>query len=166
MKTIEFKNLTKEYIMDNQPGEFKIIKNNVDFYINIVLKENNDKLVVFSNGAVNRSKKEPPIFMRSSWHEEINANCIFIDDRTLHGNNLSLGWGIGNEKRYFLHDYSQIIIRISVLLNLNVNNIVYYISSAGGFMSSNLYAMHRGTRALVNHSLRIVNDYFQTLVTS
>ncbi len=164
MKTIEFKNLTKEYIMDNQPGEFKIIKNNVDFYINIVLKENNDKLVVFSNGAVNRSKKEPPIFMRSSWHEEINANCIFIDDRTLHGNNLSLGWGIGNEKRYFLHDYSQIIIRISVLLNLNVNNIMYYGSSAGGFMSINLATMHRGTTALVNNPQVIVNNYLPSHV--
>lgn len=159
MNTIEYKDLTKEYIMRKQPCELKIIKNQIDFYIKIELKKDNENLVVFSNGAINRTKKQPPIYMRSSWHEEINANCIYIDDRTLHNNELSLGWGIGNTERYFLNDYSEIIIRISKLLNLKEKNIIYYGSSAGGFMSINLATMHKGTTALVNNPQIIVNNY-------
>lgn len=164
MITIEYEKLTKDFIEKNQPCTLKVIKSEIDFYIKINLKKQNEKLVVMSNGAFDRKNGKLPVFMRSSWVEDIDASCIYLDDRTIHENNLALGWGIGTKERYYLNDYSQIVKKIAKLLKYNDSNIYYYGSSAGGFMSLMLSIRHENTTAIVNNPQIYVYNYVPVFV--
>ncbi|MFC3900415.1 prolyl oligopeptidase family serine peptidase [Aliicoccus persicus] len=159
MMRIHLNNLNHKFLIDNNNKKIEIIFNNEKFYFFISLKENNEKLVVFSNGAVDRKKKTPPLFMRSTWHEDINANCIFIDDKTIHNIKVSLGWGIGREDRYYILDYLEVVKKIAQLINIRNENIFYYGSSAGGFMSIMLAVHHKNTVAIVNNPQTSVLRY-------
>lgn len=158
MLVTEISKLNREML--NNDTDFKIIYNEIDFYLKIFLKDNQNNLVVFSNGAVDRKKKQPPIFQRSSWVENIEASCIFLDDRTLHGNNLNTGWGFGNSERHYIRDYSNIIKKITQLLSVNHKDVNYYGSSAGGFMSLILATFHKGSTAIVNNPQTDLNKHF------
>lgn len=166
MIEINFNDLNNSTLINNNNDSLKIIKDDLDFYIKINIKKENDKVVVFSNGAVNKKIKQPPIFQRSSWHSEINASCIFIDDRTLHNNNLALGWGIGTPERHYIKDYSDIIKKITSLLKVDSNKIFYYGSSAGGYMSMVLASLHRRTRAIANNPQVYVSKYKESHVNN
>lgn len=148
---VDYEDLTYSDIVEANPNILKIIKNNVDFYFKIKLKESNNNMVVFSNGAYNPQKSNPPIFARSSWHGDFQANCIFIDDVTIHGTECTLGWGVGTPEHYYLEDFSVIIKKIGELLEVPANNTVYFGSSAGGFMSMMLAILHDGSLAVPNN---------------
>lgn len=81
-------------LLESKNNEILCIKlDSENFYLKVNIKKGNDKLIIFSNGAVNRDIKSPPIFMRSTWAEDIEANCIFLDDKTIHNNKIPIGWG-------------------------------------------------------------------------
>lgn len=162
MKQIKFDDLTLDFLSQNNDEHIVIEKENVDFHFKVSLKETSDKLVVFSNGAVNPAIKKPPIFMRSNWSEEMTYNAIFIDDRTIHNNNLRLGWGVGTKERHYLADYSEIVKKIAKLITIKDNNVFYYGSSAGGFMSLVLATMHPKTSAIVNNPQTYVYKYYES----
>jgi len=150
--------LTVENLINNQVHEINI--NNLSVNLKVFIKPNNNKLVVFSNGAVDRTKKDPPIFQRSSWYKEIDANCIFLDDKTIHQALLNTGWGVGTADRHYLKDYSIIIKKIASLLSIHDNNVTYYGSSAGGFMSIILATFHTDSLAIVNNPQIDLNKHF------
>lgn len=159
MKIIMFENLNYEILRELNNETFQIIYGDINFYFKAYLKDKSNKIIFFSNGAVNRKTKTPPVFMRSSWSEDFESNCIFIDDRTIHENNLNIGWGVGTKERHFLADISQITKRISNILNVQSSNVFYYGSSAGGFMSMILASKHRETTAIVNNPQTSVLDF-------
>ena len=164
METLYFENIKYNDLIINNNQTVKILKDNIDFYIHLNLKENNEQLIIFSNGAIDPNKSKPPIFMRHSWHEDFNASCIFIDDRTVHNNNLRIGWGVGSEDRHYLMDYSDIAQMIANTLSIQPENTYYYGSSAGGFMSMYLATLHKDTKAIVNNPQCYVDKYDQTNV--
>ncbi|WP_394877231.1 prolyl oligopeptidase family serine peptidase [Mammaliicoccus lentus] len=166
MINLKFENLDYNTLLSNNNNHVIINKDGEDFHFKIHLKNIDDKLVVFSNGAINPEKKEPPIFMRESWVNDMDYSAIFIDDKTIHGNNLKLGWGIGTLERHFLKDYSEIIKKIGYILEVENRNIYYFGSSAGGFMSMALAAMHSDTSAIVNNPQTYVYNYYKTTVDS
>lgn len=161
MNKINFEDLSYEFLSQNDNEHFVIIKENIDFHFKMNINSKSNKLVVFSNGAVDPSKKKPPVFMRSNWHEEMTYNAVFIDDRTIHNNNLRLGWGVGIQERHFLNDYSEIIKKIAFLSEITDDNVFYYGSSAGGFMSMALSTMHKETTAIVNNPQTYVYKYYE-----
>lgn len=153
--------------------EFTVIKEGIKFHFRININEKFDSYVVFSNGAIDRQTKQPPVFQRVSWKDDIQANSIFIDDPTIHNGEMSLGWGIGREKHYYLKSISDILKSIFKTLDIAENNITFFGSSAGGTMSMILASMHKGTRAVVNnpqirvekfytgnHLRKIINEFF------
>lgn len=164
MKSISFEELNLSFIKDAVDHHFIILKDGMDFHIKIFLRDNSEKLVVFSNGAIDPSKKEPPIFMRESWASDLKHNTVFIDDRTVHNSDLKIGWGVGTKDRHYLKDYSEIIKKLTELMNLQNKNVYYYGSSAGGFMSMGLAAMHADTIAIVNNPQTYVFNYFKAYV--
>ncbi|QJF24319.1 prolyl oligopeptidase family serine peptidase [Mammaliicoccus vitulinus] len=164
MISLKFENLDYNTLVSNNNNHIVINKEGEEFHFKIHLKNIDDKLVVFSNGAINPEKKEPPIFMRESWVNDMNYSSIFVDDKTLHGNNLKLGWGIGKKDRHFLKDYSEIIKKIVRILEIENKNTYYFGSSAGGFMSMALAAMHSETTAIVNNPQTYVYNYYKTTV--
>lgn len=149
-----------EYFLKEYQGEhLKITINHLDFYFKINLKNRNDKLIVFSNGAVDPSKSKLPVFMRSKWAEDFNANCLYIDDKTIHNNNLKIGWGVGTENRHYLLDYIQCVEKVRSILNIDSKNTIYYGSSAGGFMSIAMATIDIGTKAIANNPQTYVYRY-------
>lgn len=159
MTSINLENLDYNFLVENNNKKIDIIINNETFHFQLNLKYNNEKLMVFSNGAVNRDKKEPPLFMRSSWHEEVNANCIFIDDKTIHNSNIPIGWGVGPRDRHFILDYVMVVKKIAGLINIRNKDIFYYGSSAGGFMSILMSVEHKFTTAIANNPQTSVMRY-------
>lgn len=165
MKTVLFKDLTVEFLYClNYDEAFQVTYKGINFFFKSFLKENNDKLIFLSNGAVDRAKKEPPVYMRSSWADDIDANCIFIDDRTIHDTILRIGWGVGVQDRHYLEDYSIIAKKITTILNIKNEKVYYFGSSAGGFMSMQLAAMHNQTNAIVNNPQTAVLEFNRTHV--
>lgn len=149
--SVNYEELNYSVIIDANPNVLKVRKNNVDFYFKVKLKEDNNNMVVFSNGAYNPQKSTPPIFARSSWHSDFDANCIFIDDVTIHGTECTLGWGVGTPEHYYLKDFSIIVKKIGNLLNVPNSKTVYFGSSAGGFMSMMLAILHKDSIAVPNN---------------
>lgn len=172
---INYEDITLEAIYANNNDELIINKNGVNFYFKLNLKDTYETIVIFSNGAIDRKKKLPPVYMRSKWQEEIKSSCIFVDDPTIHGTNLSIGWGIGTPETYYLLEINQILNRIFDVYGFEARNVFYYGSSAGGTMSLILSSMHLGSNAIVNNpqirvekflSGRTINEIREELFTS
>lgn len=163
LRSIKFEEL-KNNILFDEKVEVKINKDGIDFYIKYHLKRNSKKLIVFSNGAFNKSKGVLPVYNRHSWSNDFEENCIFIDDKTIHNTDLILGWGVGTKNRYFINDYSEIVKKFSEILFVDSNNVYYYGSSAGGYMSIMLAIRHRDSTAIANNPQTIVYNYFPYIV--
>lgn len=164
LKNIKFEELHKGNVLFNQQIELKINKGGIDFYIRYHLKSNSDKLIVFSNGAFNKKKGVLPVFNRYTWSNSFDENCIFIDDKTIHNTDLILGWGVGTKNRYYIQDYSEIVKKITEILFIKANDVYYYGSSAGGYMSIMLAVRHQESTAIVNNPQTIVYNYFPYIV--
>lgn len=152
-------NIDEKFLANNSENTLAVKIDEIDFYFKVKLKEKSRKLVVFSNGAIDTNIRKPPVFMRSTWSDDINANCIYIDDRTIHSNGLKIGWGIGKKDRYFLKDYNKFVKLVSNLLNIEPANTVYFGSSAGGFMSMAMASENKGSKAIVNNPQNYVFNY-------
>lgn len=149
--------LEKEY-------ELVVTLNEIDYYLMVYLKDLNDKFLIMSNGAVDPSKKAPPIYMRSSWIDQINASCIFIDDPTLHNTDMRLGWGQGNRENFSLENISYILKELFKNFNVHDKNIYFYGSSAGGFMSLFYSILFPESTAIVNNPQTKVLNYLAPYV--
>src|SRR5699024_5960450 len=109
----------------NESIELAINYNNIDYYMKIFLKDINDHLIIFSNGAINPKKKVPPVYMRSSWANDIEASCIFLDDPTVHGENLKLGWGQGPKNHFALEELAVILREVISYLQFETENVYF-----------------------------------------
>lgn len=161
--SVFYDDLNIDVLKEASPDVLKVVKDNIDFYFMIKLKENNNNAVIFSNGAYDPQKSDPPIFMRSRFADSYNANCIFIDDVTIHNTSLRIGWGIGRPDKHYLVEYSEIVKTILNLLNVDDENTVYFGSSAGGFMSMGLSILHKGSKAVVNNPQFYATTYARGL---
>lgn len=159
LKTIEYIKLDKSFLHNNNNNEICILKNDIDYYFKLNLKKTCDKVVVFSNGAADRKKSELPIFMRHSWSDEVNASCIYVDDRTIHDSRLMIGWGIGRKNVHHLNEVGMILRKILLLLEIPSNKSFYYGSSAGGMMAAYFSIKHKCSKAIVNNPQMITSNY-------
>lgn len=148
---VSFEKLNLNSLLEANPNILVVEKENVDFYIKLKIKNDIENLVVFSNGAINRKISNPPVFSRSSWFNDYSASCIYLDDATIHDTNITVGWGVGTQDRHYILDYYQIILRISEILHIPSNKVIYYGSSAGGFISLMLATLHKGSLAIPNN---------------
>lgn len=58
---INYEDITLEAIYANNNDELIINKNGVNFYFKLDLKDTYETIVIFSNGAIDRKKKLPPV---------------------------------------------------------------------------------------------------------
>lgn len=133
--------------------------NYLNYHFRVIPKNYDEKLLVFSNGAVDVAKKQPPVFMRHSWQDEFKSSLVYLDDPTIHGLGLKLGWGQGRIEEFALEVYSTIIIELAKSLQINDDKVFYYGSSAGGFMSLVLSAMHKKSKGIVNNPQTDIKNY-------
>ncbi|MFD2830009.1 hypothetical protein [Corticicoccus populi] len=148
---IKLEDLNLDLLLTLDNRTLVIQKNNVSYHFKFHSKVNSNNLVVFSNGALNRNKKDAPFFSRFTWAREFNANSLYIDDPTIHDSHLTVGWGVGEKDNYYLKEISEIIDKITKLLNIKNNNIIFFGSSAGGFMSIMLSIFKKRSLAIANN---------------
>lgn len=164
MIEITFEELDYNFLVSNSNKLIKICLDQESFYFKFSYKNDSSKLVVHSNGALDWEKTTPPLAMRATWSNSIDANCIFLDDKTIHNDKLTLGWGAGKGERFYLEDYSKIAKRIQNILEINSKNVYYWGSSAGGYMSMVLASMHEESTAIVNNPQTLLENYYRMRV--
>lgn len=162
--TIPFEKIMDFKITINEPFILSVERDGVLFDFLIRIKEGSNKLVVLASGAYDSKKFSPPVFQRHSWMNQIEESVIFFNDPTLYLGKINLGWGFGNANRHYLEEVSEILKVIFDLCNIPNKNVLFYGSSAGGFMSILLAGFLKETRALVNNPQTIVNNYFTSHV--
>ena len=114
-------------------------------------KKNSTQLVVLLQGAIDRPKVEPPVFERWSWAEQINASVLSLNDPTILGNELRVGWWQGDENRYALPSACRFIELVLSKLGYSVKDLLFFGSSAGGFASMMMAGHLKGSVAVVNN---------------
>lgn len=158
---IKYKDLTTLTFENKKIYLLKVEKNNVMYEFLIKINKNSDKLLVMGSGAYDYEKIKPPVFQRLSWINEFDSSVIYYNDPTLYEGNISLGWGYGNEHIYYLEDIKDILSILSEMNSINNENIVFYGSSGGGFMSMILATLTKGSRAIVNNPQTNVLKYHE-----
>lgn len=164
MLKLSFDELQQFTFVSGFDDEICIHHKGKSFYF--LLKYNSDfnKIICFSNGAIDPSKKKPPLYQRSSWKKDFKSSCLFIDDITLHGNGLKIGWGQGKEDSFALEIVAEIIEVILKRLDYSHESTLFYGSSAGGFMSMYLGIFIKGSKVIVNNPQTNVLKYMEKSV--
>lgn len=159
----EIMNLT---LPKNEPFILSVERNGILFEFLIRLKESTNKIIIFGSGAYDSKKYSPPVFQRHSWVNHFEESVIFFNDPTLYLGKMNLGWGFGNPERHFLQEIADILEMILNIGRFETRNVLFYGSSAGGFMSMLLAGFIKGSKALVNNPQTIVYNYFASHVNN
>lgn len=122
-------------------------------------KIKNDYLIVVPNGAVDRTKRQLPVFGRWNWHGIFNSNILAISDPTLYfKNDLRIGWFAGSKYLNITDFVADAVCKIAYLLGIPNNRIVFWNSSAGGFASILLASRIDGAGFVsINPQTQIIN---------
>lgn len=121
----------------------------------VVRREDADRVVIMSNGAVDTNRtKGTPVFQRSSWWKDIPAHQIYIcDPGTVGPKALSLAWGQISPRLWAVPAMTEAIHHISRVLGAGTpSERTYFGSSAGGFLSIAMAALDPGALAIVNNA--------------
>lgn len=122
---------------------------NVKYEFLINIKHDSDRLIVLSSAAIPKNKKivGKPYFNRWSW--EYKESYICYNDPTLYLHpELLGGWGVGDKDNYYLEKIKDILAIIAKKISVSSENILFYGSSMGGFMSIQLATMMKDSTAL------------------
>lgn len=142
-----------------------VSKENVKYEYLINFKSNNNKLVVFNNGAVAGGNVSVPVFQRHSWANILKASSIFVMDPTLYVGDLSIGWGIGKNENYYLENSSLILKTLINKMNIKLKDTIIYGTSAGGFLSIIMGIYLKGSQVVAdNTQLDVTNWAFAQAV--
>lgn len=143
------------------------INYNNQTYDFLVKRDLNDpNLTVMGSGAYDSDKGDLPVFQRHSWMHKIDGNVIYYNDPTLYLDKINIGWGQGTEEEFYLQNISEILKSIAENIGINHKNILFYGSSAGGFMSLVLGGYVKGSSVLVNNPQTIVPNYYEQHVNA
>lgn len=119
VEKIDYYDLEKYKIKEDLLYILEVKKDNVKYEYLINRKKDNDKLIVFNNGAIAGGNVKVPVFQRHSWANIIKTSSVFCMDPTLYVNDLSVGWGVGKNENYYLENSSLILKTIIQKMNIN-----------------------------------------------
>ena len=122
-------------------------------------KKGSSKLVVMLPGAIDRTKVELPVFQRWSWSEEIKSSVLILNDPTLFGNHLKIGWWQGEENSYALPSACDFISLVISKLGISIQDVLFYGSSAGGFAALMMAGHLKGGLVIVNNPQTNLLEY-------
>jgi hypothetical protein len=118
------------------------------FFSNI----NSKKLVVLLQGAVERSKRELPIYHRWTWAEDLHTNVLSLNNPLLYkSDDLTIGWYVGASNFDYTIKYTKFIRDIASKLGVKTEDILLFGSSAGGFAAMKFATNLKGAIAVVNN---------------
>ena len=155
-----------------EPFSLEIIYENVPFYFIVKFSPSNRNLICFGPGASNRDEKTstgelkvPPFFTRWKWYKHFDESTVaFADPMLFLGDEMKLGWFIGEKDHWYLKTVSEIIRKLAKNRKIRKDNILFYGSSGGGFASVCLATLIKDSKLLVNNAQFFVMNYYPRLV--
>ena len=159
VEKIDYYDLENYRIKENMLYILEVKKDNVKYEYLINRKKDNDKLIVFNNGAIAGGNVKVPIFQRHSWANILKTSSVFCMDPTLYVNDLSVGWGVGKNEYYYLENSSLILKTIIQKMNINLNDTVIYGTSAGGFLSIIMGIYLKGAKVVADNTQLDVSNW-------
>jgi glycosyltransferase involved in cell wall biosynthesis len=131
----------------------RVMKDAVPYEYLIHRRSENDRLVIFNNGAVAGGNVKVPVFQRHSWAQIMKTSTVFCMDPTLYLNGLlQIGWGIGRNENYYLENSSLILKRLIAKMGIHPENTVIYGTSAGGYLSLIMGIYLKGAKVVVDNA--------------
>lgn len=160
-ESIDYEELEKYTIKKDLTYVLSVIKDKINYEYLINFKSDNDKLIIFNNGAVAGGNVKVPVFQRHSWANILKTSSIFVMDPTLYVGDLSIGWGIGKNDNYYLENSSLILKTIINKMNIKLEDTIIYGTSAGGYLSIIMGIYLKGSYVVAdNAQLDITNWAF------
>lgn len=166
-KVIQYAQLDTFQFTSNDPFVLIVEWDGVKFEFLIRIKENSPYLLIMGSGAMNfyEKKVKPPFFQRHSWMNSLTDSVIYYNDPTLYlGDHLLVGWGQGTKDRFYLKDIATILEKLIEKINILHKNVLFYGSSAGGFMSLILAGYIKESIALVNSTQTCLTKWLKVPV--
>ncbi len=169
---VDMDNLETYEFPQDQPFGLEVIYKEALFYLIIKFSSTNKNFICFSPGAFRRDRVssdgeiiDPPHFSRWSWYKFFDETVITSADPTIFLNDtVKVGWMIGNSEQWYLETLSQIISKLAKNQNVINDNILFFGSSGGGFVSICLATLIKNSKVLVNNSQFSLKNYHQNLV--
>ena len=124
-------------------------------------KKDATQLVVMFQGHVGRKRMTLPIFQRWSWAEAIDASVVVLNDPTLWGNDLNIGWWQGEQEQYALPIACEFVELLIDCLGHTKQDVLFFGSSAGGFVALMMAGHCEGSMALVNNPQTNILSYHE-----
>lgn len=159
VEKIDYYDLENYEIKEDLLYILEVKKDNVKYEYLINRKTDNDKLIVFNNGAIAGGNVRVPVFQRHSWANILKTSSVFCMDPTLYVNDLSVGWGIGKNDDYYLENSSLILKTIIQKMDINLENTVIYGTSAGGFLSIIMGIYLKGAKVVADNTQLDVSNW-------
>lgn len=149
------------------PFELHVNYKNIIYCLIIKFSSKNKNLICFGPGAHARNSKNskgelinPPYFDRWSWHKYFDESFIaYADPIFLYDPKITLGWFVGDEHQWYLETLYLIIKKLSKQQEILNENILFYGSSGGGFVSVGLGTLMKGSKVLINNSQFFIMNY-------
>ena len=136
--------------------------NNVKYEFLINLKDSEQLLVLGSGaryGTQTIEQKHRPYFNRFTW--DFDTSTLNYNDPTTYLNDeIVCGWGVGTKEDFYLENISIIINEVAKNIGITPENMVFYGSSAGGFMSIMLSTMIKRSIAIAEIPQLDLTDYY------
>ena len=159
IEKIDYYDLENYKIKENLLYILEVKKDNVKYEYLINRKPDNDKLIVFNNGAIVGGNVQKPIFQRHSWANILKTSSVFCMDPTLYVNDLSVGWGVGRNENYYLENSSLILKTIINKMNISLEDTVIYGTSAGGFISIIMGIYLKGAKVVADNTQLDISNW-------
>lgn len=159
VEKIYYEELENYQIKEDLLYILEVEKDDVKYEYLINRKLDNNKLIVFNNGAVAGGKVKVPVFQRHSWAKDLKTSSILCMDPTLYINDLSVGWGVGKNENYYLENSSLILKQIIEKMNIELEDTVIYGTSAGGFLSIMMGIYLKGAKVVADNSQLILSNW-------
>ena len=159
VEKIDYDDLENYVIKENFLYILEVKKDQVKYEYLINKKNDNNKLIVFNNGAIAGGNVKVPIFQRHSWANILKTSSIFCMDPTLYINDLSVGWGVGKNDNYYLENSSLILKTIIHKMNIRLEDTVIYGTSAGGFLSILMGIYLKGSKVVADNPQLDVSNW-------
>lgn len=144
----------QQSLSDVGVSEFAVSSNvgDWDFYwLFYPAKARGSKLFVLLSGAIDRGKTMPPVFNRYSWAEKglFPGSVLVISDPSVSlDGRLDLGWYVGDVNGGVSKAVCDIVRLYLRLLNLTVEDVVFWGSSGGGFAAISASIKMPGSKAV------------------
>jgi hypothetical protein len=154
--TIKYDQLDTLRLPITEPFVLTVEWDGVKYEFLIRIKENSSHLLVLGSGAMIFQANQvgqpvrPPYFQRHSWIDDFEDSVIYYNDPTLYLGDILVGWGQGTSDRFYLKDIATILTKFIEKIGVSPKNVLFYGSSAGGFMSLILAGFIKDSTALVN----------------